>query len=96
MGFFRQEYWSGMPFPPPRGSPDPGIESASPVSPALASGLFTTSATWEAKTKPHPFRPRALMTSRAGVPQILSALLACDGVLLIKVYGGVAPCGEAQ
>ena len=29
-------------------SPDPGIELASPKSPALAGGFFTTSATWEA------------------------------------------------
>ena len=29
VGFFRQEYWSGLPFPPPRDLPDPGIESAS-------------------------------------------------------------------
>ena len=35
MGFPRQEYWSGLPFPPPRHLPDPGIEPASPVSPAL-------------------------------------------------------------
>ena len=40
-----QEYWSGLPGPPPGDLPDPGIES---VSPALAGGLFTTSATWEA------------------------------------------------
>ena len=25
MGFSRQEYWSGLPFPPPRDLPDPGI-----------------------------------------------------------------------
>ena len=35
MGFFRQEYWSGLPFPSPGKLPDPGIEPASPVSPAL-------------------------------------------------------------
>ena len=35
MGFFRQEYWSGLPFPPPGDLPDPGIEPTSPVSPAL-------------------------------------------------------------
>ena len=35
MGFLRQEYWSGMPFPPPGDLPDPGIELASPVPPAL-------------------------------------------------------------
>ena len=32
MGFSRQEYWSGLPFPSPGGLPDPGIELASPVS----------------------------------------------------------------
>ena len=26
MGFSRQEYWSGLPFPPPGDHPDPGIE----------------------------------------------------------------------
>ena len=35
MGFSRQEYWSGLPFPPPGDLPDPGIETASSVSPAL-------------------------------------------------------------
>ena len=35
MGFSRQEYWSGLPFPPPGDLPDPGIESTSPVSPEL-------------------------------------------------------------
>ena len=29
--FSRQEYWSGLPFPPPGDLPDPGIEPASPV-----------------------------------------------------------------
>ena len=35
MGFHRQEYWSGLPFPSPEDLPDSGIEPASPVSPAL-------------------------------------------------------------
>ena len=39
LGFPRQEYCSGLPFPPPGDLPDPGIE---PVSPALAGGFFTT------------------------------------------------------
>ena len=39
VGFSRQEYWSGVPFPPPGNLPDPGIE---PASPALAGGFFTT------------------------------------------------------
>ena len=35
MGFFRQEYWSGLPFPPPGDLPDPGIKPSSSASPAL-------------------------------------------------------------
>ena len=35
MGFSRQEYWSGLPCPPPWDLPDPGIEPTSLVSPAL-------------------------------------------------------------
>ena len=42
MGFFRQEYWSGLPFPPPGDLPDPGIEPGSPVSPAVAGRVFIT------------------------------------------------------
>ena len=42
MGFPKQEYWSGLPFPPAEDLLDPGIEPMSPVSPALAGGFFTT------------------------------------------------------
>ena len=31
MGFFRQEYWSGVPFSSPGDLPDPGIEPGSPT-----------------------------------------------------------------
>ena len=31
MEFSRQEYWSGLPFPPPGDLPDPGIEPSSPA-----------------------------------------------------------------
>ena len=51
MGFSRQEYWSGLPCPPPGQLSDPGIELVSLLSPALAGGFFTTSATWEACMK---------------------------------------------
>ena len=40
--FSRQEYWSGLPFPPPRDLPDPGIKPTSPTAPALAGMSFTT------------------------------------------------------
>ena len=46
MGFYRQEYWSGLPIPSPGDLPNPGIET---VSPALTGGLFTT----EPSGKPH-------------------------------------------
>ena len=47
MGFSRQEYWSGFPCPPPGDLPDPSIKHMSLMSPELAGGFFTTSATWE-------------------------------------------------
>ena len=47
MGFSRQEYWSGLPGPPPGDLSNPGIEPGSLTSPALAGVFFTTSATWE-------------------------------------------------
>ena len=48
MEFPRQEYWTGMPCPPPGDIPNPGSE---PVVSALAGEFFITSATWEAPTK---------------------------------------------
>ena len=45
--FSRQEYWNGVPLPPPKDLPDPGIE---PMSLELAGGFFTT----EPEGKSHP------------------------------------------
>ena len=42
MEFSRQEYWNGLPFPSPGDLPDPGIEPAFPVGPALAGGFIST------------------------------------------------------
>ena len=39
MGFSRQEYWDGLPFPSPGDLPDPGIE---PGSPALEADALTS------------------------------------------------------
>ena len=36
MGFSRQEYWSGLPFPPPRDLPNPGIKFRSPALQAVS------------------------------------------------------------
>ena len=44
MGFHRQEYWSGLPFPSPGDLPNPGIETASP---AFTCGFFTTESPWK-------------------------------------------------
>ena len=43
MGFSSQEYSSGLTFPPPRDLSGPGIETTSPVSPALAGGSLPLS-----------------------------------------------------
>ena len=51
MGFFRQEYWSGLPWPPPGHLFDPGMEPSFLTSPALTGGFFTTSAIWEAQIR---------------------------------------------
>ena len=53
LGFSRQEYWAGLPFPSPGDLPHPGIE---PVSPALAGIFFTTQPPgkpWEVCRQPY-------------------------------------------
>ena len=49
MGFSRQEYWSGLPCPPPGDHPSSGTEPVSPRLPALTGGLFATSTIWGAR-----------------------------------------------
>ena len=49
VGFFRQEYWSWLAFPPPGYLPDPGVEPVSIASPASAGGFFYHCAPWEAQ-----------------------------------------------
>ena len=61
MGFSRQEYWSGLPFPSPGDLPDPGIE---PASPALAGGLSAISTTWKARKVGHVLNATGLNTSK--------------------------------
>ena len=43
MEFSGQEYWSGLPCPPPGDLPDPGIKNTSLMSPPLPGGFLTTS-----------------------------------------------------
>ena len=56
MGFSRQEYWSGLPFPLLGDLPNLGLEPTSPGSPALAGRFFTT----EPSGKPWPPKPLLL------------------------------------
>ena len=48
MGFSRQEYWSELLCPPPRGLSNPGLKPTSLTFLALAGRFFATNATWEA------------------------------------------------
>ena len=68
MGFSRQEYSSGLPFPSPGEIPDPGIKPVSPVSPALAGRFTTTEA---------PGEPQFI------VPFIKYMAILSDGILAV-------------
>ena len=46
-GIFQEEYWNGLPCPPPGDLPDPVIKLVSLKALALAGGFVTTRATWE-------------------------------------------------
>ena len=73
MGFPRQKYWSGLPFPPPGELPNPGIEPMSPASPALQVSSFTT--------KPASFLLQMKMSLFHKISQnqmsIISMLISC-------------------
>ena len=76
MGFSRQEYWSGLLYPSPWDPPNSGIEPASRMSPALAGGFFTTSATWEA----HRSQGRNLLVSLLLLRALTNSIAArCGG-----------------
>ena len=68
MGFSRQEYWNGLPFPPAGDLPNLGIKPTSLVSPALTGKFFTTSDTWEA----------LILTKKVKVKVIQSCPTLCD------------------
>ena len=66
MGFPRQEYWSGLAFPPPGDLPDSGTEPVSLLSPSLAGGFSATRATWEAPI----FHTSVLILNYPRIPDI--------------------------
>ena len=76
MGFSRQEYWSGLLWPPPGGLPDPEVRPASLLSPALPGRSFTTSATWEV-----PF----LLVSNVLFPQPFFFKIICLRILICAI-----------
>ena len=51
IGFSRQEYWSGMPCPPPGDHPHPWMKPMSLMSFEMTGRFFTTSTTWEAQAE---------------------------------------------
>ena len=62
MEFSRQEYWSGLPIPIPGDLPDPGTESASLASPALAGGFFTTEPLEKSQSNPAATAAKSLQS----------------------------------
>ena len=73
MGFPRQEYWSGLPFPFPGDLPDPGIE---PMSPALTGGFFTS----ELSGKPQRRTAASAAAAAAAAKSLQSCLTLCDPI----------------
>ena len=75
MGFLREEYWNGLPFPTLGDLPNPGIK---PMSPALAGGFFTT----EPPGKPTYFPSTSFIPTLEGLkPHMLAwpvHKLVCD------------------
>ena len=78
MGFSRQEYWSGLPFPPLGDLPGPGIKPASSVPPASISWFFTT----EPSGKPKILHSRSPIT-----PNLESCQKSKDNVCLSWGWG---------
>ena len=84
MGFSKQEYWSGLPCPPPGDLHDPGIKPSSLLSPPLAGGFFTTSTTWEA----HIYTIRHKMTNENLLYSTGNSLMLHDNLNGKGIQGG--------
>ena len=79
MGFSREEHWRGLPCPLPGELPDPGMEPASLISPALAGGFFNHHATREA--------PLSLEAQFKAVTQIFPWYSAVSSPLCVEWRG---------
>ena len=69
MGFSRQEYWSGLPFPSPGDPPDPGIEVASLMSPASQVDSLLSKL---------PEKPHSVNAAAAAAKSLQSCPTLCD------------------
>ena len=58
MGSSRQEYWSGLPFPPPGDLPNPGINPVSLASSELAGGFFITKLSGKPRKRTPLYNPK--------------------------------------
>ena len=98
MGFSRQEYWSGLPSPPPGNLPDPGIEPASLMSLALAGEFLMASTTCESPTGIILQKISLLFTANLlrRVPLVMSWLLAFSALCLLASVSLRALCMSAQ
>ena len=98
MGFSRQEYWSGLPSPPPGNLPDPGIEPASLTSLALAGEFLMASTTCESPTGIILQKISLLFTANLlrRVPLVMSWLLAFSALCLLASVSLRALCMSAQ
>ena len=85
MGFTRQEYWSGLPFPSSGDLPNAGIKCKPPMSPALAGRFFTT----EQPGKPHSWWPVLNASSTTGGADKRKRLQLRNG-------GYIIPRGHSQ
>ena len=94
MGFPGEEYWSGLSFCP-GDLTDPGIEPASPLSPALVGGFFTT---WEAIYIPllGSFFPadhyRVLSRVPSALQWVLTSSLSYISVCVWVTQSCLTPC----
>ena len=94
MGFSRQEYWSGLPFPSPGDYTDPGMELVSPVAPALAGRFFTTEPPGKSyNTIFFVFFTPWVWLSRT----VISACMwRCVGLSMRKMCSDLSPQGEVN
>ena len=82
MGFFRQGYWSGLSFSPPGDLSNPGIEPASPASPALTGGFFTTWTTWEYKMRSPLFANKVFVLQKTKKPHIQAVCFPINVIII--------------